>query len=263
MPEKLEKLKVEDFSHPDDTAALRSMMKLKAVDKVMGYIEDKSNQLFIRMATLGTCVRLTEENAPEVYGILEDVCSILDYDTIPELYTMRSFGIDISPSGVDKPVLVVPDFVLNHYDKDLLYFDFGRAVTRLKSGHLKFYIAANMLISMTASVGVVSDAVKLAFANWMRKSELTADRGGLLACQNYRVAMSFLMNKAGMPIQEAKKTPIPDYIEACRIEKQLVKVGKEIQTLTNCTGWANDRILELFTWYASGQYDELLERYLD
>ena len=116
MPEKLENLKVEDFSHPDDTVALRSMMKLKAVDKVMGYIEEKSNQLFIRMATLGTCVRLTKENAPEVYGILEDVCSILDYDTVPELYTMRSFGIDISPSGVDKPVLVVPDFVLNHYD---------------------------------------------------------------------------------------------------------------------------------------------------
>lgn len=263
MPEKLENLKVEDFSHPDDTAAMRSMLKSKAVDAFVGYIEEKNSKLVTRMATLGNCVRLTKENAPEVCRVLEDVCSILDYDTVPELYSTRSYKIDIVPSGEERPVFLVSDFVLNHYDRDLLYFDFGRAVTRLKSGKLRYYDAANMLISTTEPWVLVSDAVKMSLGGWMRKSELTADRGGLLACQNYPAAMSFLLNKAGMPIQEAKKTPITDYIEACKIENQLVKVGKNIQTLTNCTGWANDRILELFTWYASGQYDELLERYLD
>ena len=74
--------------------------------------------------------------------------------------------------------------------------------------------------------------------------------------------MSFLMNKAGMPVQENRNVQITEYVESCKIDRQLVKFGKNIQTLTNCTGWANDRILELFNWNATGQYDELLERYL-
>lgn len=263
MPDKLTNLRVEDFAHPDDVAAIKTLTKVKAFDKAMSYIEDKSNQLYIRMNTLGNCVRITEENDPRIFRILKDVCDILDYDTVPELYCTRSYKVDIEPSGVDKPVLLVPDFVLNNYDDSLLYFNFGRAVTRLKSGYLKFYIAARMLITITSPIAFVSDAVKLALANWMRKSELTADRGGLLACQSIRTAMTFLMNKAGMPVQEAKKVNIPDYIAACKTDLGLVKVGKGLQTLTNCTGWANDRIAELFLWHAQGHYDDLLEKYLD
>lgn len=263
MPDKLTNLRVEDFAHPDDIAAIKTLTKVQAFDKAMSYIEDKSNQLYIRMNTLGNCVRITEENDPRILRILTDVCNILDYDTVPEVYCTRSYKLDIEPSGVDKPVLVVPDFVLNNYDDSLLYFNFGRAITRLKSGYLKFYIAASVLITMTSTIDFVSDAVKLALANWMRKSELTADRGGLLACQNIRTAMAFLMNKAGMPVQEAKKVDISDYIAACKTDLGLVKVGKGLQTLTNCTGWANDRIADLFLWYAQGRYDELLEKYLD
>lgn len=262
MPERLLDLKIEDFAHPDDTAAMRSLTKIKALDKAMSAIEDKTYRLYLRMDTLGNCVRLTRDNAPDICAIVEDVCEILNYAPIPELYSTRSYKLDILPRGVDRPVLIIPDFILNRYDKALLYFDFGRAITRLKSGYMKFYTAALMIISVTDEVPFVSETVKLSFANWLRKSELTADRGGLLACQNYRAAMSFLMNKAGMPVQENRNVQITEYVESCKIDSQLVKFGKNIQTLTNCTGWANDRILELFNWNATGQYDELLERYL-
>ena len=262
MPERLVDLKIEDFAHPDDTAAMRSLMKIKALDKAMAAIEDRTYRLYIRMDTLGNCVRLTKSNAPDIYAIVEDVCKILDYTPVPELYSTRSYKLDIIPRGVDQPVLIIPDFILNRYDEALLYFDFGRAITRLKSGYMKFYTAASALISVTGEIPFVSEATQLSFANWLRKSELTADRGGLLACQNYRAAMSFLMNKAGMPVQENRNVQITEYVETCKIDRQLVKFGKGIQTLTNCTGWANDRILELFNWNASGQYDELLEQYL-
>ena len=202
MPERLLDLKIEDFAHPDDTAAMRSLTKIKSLDKAMSAIEDRTYRLYLRMDTLGNCVRLTTDNAPDICAIVEDVCEILNYAPIPELYSTRSYKLDILPRGVDRPVLIIPDFILNRYDKALLYFDFGRAITR------------------------------------------------------------FLMNNAGMPVQENRNVQITEYVESCKIDSQLVKFGKNIQTLTNCTGWANDRILELFKWNATGQYDELLERYL-
>ena len=263
MPELLAGLRVEQFAHPDDQAAMRSLKKIKAVDKAAAYLEDLGDNLYFRMSMLGKCVRVMPENDPRVYRILQNVCSILDYDTVPEIYSLRSYALDIQPSGVKKPILLVPDFVLNNYDDSLLYFNFGRAITRLKSGSLKFYVAAQTLIIATGSVDWISEPVKLGFANWMRKSELTADRGGLLACQNIKSAMAFLMNKAGLPLSEAKKVFYTDYLEAYKIDSQLAAVGKSLQTLTNCTGWANDRIKELFVWYASGRYVDLLEEFLD
>lgn len=263
MPEKLQGLKVDQFAHPDDIAAMRSLAKLKAVDKFTAFIENQSNSIFIRMNTLGNCVRITPDSSPRIYRILQEVCYVLDYNRIPEIYGTHSFALDIQPSGVDNPVLVIPDFVLNYYDDNLLRFDLGRAVTRLKSGSLKFFIAAQMLILTSGSVELLSEPVKLGVSNWMRKSELTADRGGLLACQDFRTAMAFLFNKAGMPISEAKKVPYMAYLDACKVDTNLAKIGKTLQTLTNCSGWANDRITELFTWKASGRYDDLLEEFLD
>ena len=263
MPNTLRGLSVNDFAHPEDNAAVNSLMKIRAIDKLMSAIEEKSNQIFIRMVTLGNCVRLTEQNDPKTFSAVRKVCDVLDYESLPEIYTHRNYEIDVEPNGVDKPVLIIPDFVVNNFDTNLLYFTIGRAVTRLKSGYLKFFIAAKLMLLTTDSIPFLSDAVKLALANWLRKSELTADRGGLLACQSFQTAVRFLLCKAGMPIKETKTVKIHDYIDEYKIDGGLAKMGKNVQTLTNCAGWANDRILELFLWNAQGNYGDILDKYLD
>ena len=263
MPNELRGLSVNDFAHPEDLAAVNSLMKIQAIDKLMSSIEEKSNEIYIRMITLGNCVRITEQNDPKLFRIVKKVCEILDYEHTPEIYTYRSFGIDVEPSGVDKPVLIIPDFVVNNFDDNMLYFAIGRAVTRLKSGYLKFFIAAKIMLLATDSIPFVSDAMKLALSNWLRKSELTADRGGMLACQNFQTAIRFLMCKAGMPLKETKTVKVHEYIEDCKFDGSLAKVGKTVQTLSNSTGWANDRISELFLWNAQGNYGDILDKYLD
>lgn len=262
MPERLEGLNVEDFAHPDDLAAIRALRSMPAVDKLVSAVEDASSQLVVRMNTLGDCVRITKRSCPKIYGAVEDVCAILCCNRIPEIYIKRAFSTDVEPSGTDRPVIVIPNFVTENFDDSLLFFTIGRAVSRLKSGQLQFYVAADVLIYASDAIPFVSDAVKLSMANWMRKSELTADRGGLLACQNFQTAMRFLMCKAGMPLRFTRDVKITDYIEACRTQSRLVDAGKSIKTLTNCKGWANDRIKEMFTWYAEGSYGDLMDKYL-
>ncbi len=262
MPEKLYNVSVDDFMHPDDRAAVQALQSVPAVDRLVSQMEEQSNQIMVRMTTLGSCVHLTDMNAPHICGLVRNVCEIMGYDNMPEVFTRREYSLDVTPSGVDRPVIVIPDLALNTLDDDLLYFTVGRAITRFKSEYLKFYMVAQMMIMFGSLFSVVSDVIKLPLANWMRKSELTADRGGLLACQNYKAAMRFLMAKAGMPLKETKDINIPDYIEASQIKSLLVKAGKGAKTLVNEKGWANDRINGLFTWYATGDYDNLLEDYL-
>ena len=262
MPEKLNNLVMDDFIHPDDLSAVKALKKVPGAEKIVSFMEDRNNQMIVRMSTLGNCIKLTGQNFPRVYGIVKDVCEIMGYENMPEVYTRRGYEPDVIPSGVDKPVVVIPNYAIKNFGDDLLYFAVGRAVTRLKSGHLKFYAAAQIMVSVTGFFPVISDAVILPLANWMRKSELTADRGGLLVCQNYTAAMKFLMYKAGMPVKDSQNINIPEYIEACKSENKIANAGKGMKTLRNCTGWANDRIIELFTWHAKGQYDDLLEKYI-
>ena len=262
MPEKLYGLSVDSFTHPDDLAAIQALRGVTAVNRLVSTMEEQGNQIITRMMTLGSCVRLTDTDAPRICQAVRNVCDIMEYNRIPEIYTRRAFSLDVEPSGVDHPVIIIPDLALRTLSDDLLYFTIGRAITRFKSDYLKFYLVAQMMILSTSFFPVVSDVIKLPLANWMRKSELTADRGGLLACQNYKAAMRYLMMKAGMPLKETEDVSIPDYIEAVQIKDGLTRAGKEAKTLVNVTGWANDRINELFLWYADGSYDDLLEEYI-
>lgn len=263
MPEILTGLKLSDFAHPDDLKIMQSLSKVPGADKAMTFIEENFDHMDFSVMILGSCIRLTEENSPRPYKILRHVCQILDYPIVPEIYSTRSYSIDITIGGVETPKMQVPDFVLNHYDDSLLYFLFGRAITRFKSGYMKYYVASKLIMDGTAGLELIAEPVRMTLASWMRKSTMTADRGGLLACQSIKAAGRYMMNKAGMPIQETANVRIPDYLNACKIDIGGVKAGKTIQTISNQSGWTNDRLRELYNWYAEGRMSDIVEKYAD
>ena len=47
MPNELRGLSVNDFAHPEDLAAVNSLMKIQAIDKLMSSIEEKSNEIYM------------------------------------------------------------------------------------------------------------------------------------------------------------------------------------------------------------------------
>lgn len=264
MADNLYGLRVRDFAHPDDLVAMKALKKSAALNKLISFVEDKSTRVILQTQTLGNCVRISAQSNERLYRIVRETCDVLGYNQMPEIYTFRSYNSDVIPHGVNHPVIVVPDFVVNAFDDSLLQFTVGRAVTRLMSEHLKLYVAANAINRITDYEGsIVSDTIKVPLANWMRKSELTADRGGLLATQDFHSAMKFLMIKAGMPFSQVENVDERDYIDTCMSDSKLVNASKKLQTLSNYQGWANDRVIELYLWYAKGAYDELLDEYLD
>lgn len=262
MPEVLFGLDISDYAHPDDMAAINALRNVGGIDHLLTKIGDKANQMLIRSIALGYYVRLTEENSPQIFKIIRDVCKILNYDKIPEIYSKRAFSIDIEVSGAEKPTMIIPDCLINNYEEKFLYFAIGRAVSKLKSDYLKFYTIARTTIQIVEFAYSLPDAINILFARWMQKAELTADRGGLLACQDCKAAIRFLMNYAGMPVEFTENISIPEYISTYKSDDKIVNVCRNLQTLTNCTGFNNDRIVELFNWYANGDYGDILDEYM-
>ncbi|MGB9977622.1 MAG: M48 family metalloprotease [Thermovenabulum sp.] len=63
-----------------------------------------------------------------------------------------------------------------------------------------FPILGEIVGSITLGAGkLLSTGLQIALLNWVRMSEFTADRAGLLTCQDPEVAASALMKLAGVP----------------------------------------------------------------
>ncbi len=261
MSEILTGLSVKDYAHPDDIAAINALKTFAEIDNIMTKLGDKANNLVNRAFALGYCVRITQENSPKLYNLVSEVCEILDYKKMPEIYTKRGYSLDVDVSGADNPTIIIPNNLIDSYNDLFLRFAVGRAISKLKSDYLKFYTIAKATIEIVEFSKKLPDAINILFARWMQKAELTADRGGLLACQDFNTSMRFLMNYAGMPVAFTETVSVPDYIELCRTDDKAVKTSKAMLTLTNCTGWYNDRIVELFNWYSLGEYSDILDSY--
>ena len=61
-------------------------------------------------------------------------------------------------------------------------------------------LMGELLSSVTLGLGgLFSTGIQVALLNWQRKAEFTADRAGLLACQNVEAATTVMMKLAGAP----------------------------------------------------------------
>ena len=256
-------IQVRDFAHPEDTAAMEALKRADWMKKVLDWLAQQENTLRLRTQVLGNCIRVTEEDMPELYGIAREVCTTLDARPTPGLYLYRGYSYRIGIYAGDSPMLIVPDFIVNDFDGAMLRFAFGRAVTALKADTRQLRMLANALlagVNLLSVPGLGKVALPL-IANWSRKAGLTEDRGGLLACQDEEAALRVLMRMAGMPTQYLTPGITDDYLRAYENSPILAKANQYLQTINRAESWNNDRIVKLHQWYASGGYDDILRKY--
>jgi hypothetical protein len=215
---------------------------------------------------------VTERNFPELYQALLEACEILDVSPIPELYLFRGTGyIQTYIIGVEKPIVAVNLEAMEWLNEEELLYIFGYEVARIKSKHIIYQQMAivmptlkNLLSSTTLGIGgLVASGVELGLYNWVMMAKLTADRAGLLACQDIDIAISTLMKLAGLPEEYLTDNVIDDFVIqsrefAANNLDSLDKVTKILSYSESKLSWIVMRTGELLKWYDSGEYDNLI-----
>jgi len=126
-------------------------------------------------------------------------------------------------------------------------------------------ILGDIIGSATLGIGgLVSTGLELALLYWYRMSELTADRAGLLACQDKKSVYSTLMKAGGVPQSFYDKMNPEDFIKQAEDFKGFDfettdKVAKTVMISISDHPWAVLRASEILKWVNSGKYDEILE----
>lgn len=267
----LHNLQVKEFIHPDELKNKERALNNSSVQKLL---ESAANfcKALIDPFTHGTFVQLNDACAPEFMKIVRDVCKILEVEPVPEVYVTHLMSVNITPLGSDnKSYLVVPDYVLNVFDTEMLYYNVGNAITMIKADH----VSLTTLAAYMPGGGII-EAPKLLFMAYLHSADSTSDRGGLLASQSFAATARCHLFDMGMPPRESKKLFSTDKEAVLFVENYLAeqatnlkkysrlatKVARQFQRMSYIEAPANKMLRELFDWYkAPDGYRAIISRH--
>lgn len=268
MAQKLINLQSTSYEHPFDRAALEALRKIPLFEKVMNFTLNWTNIKWHIVELCGSNFHVTKESCPELYGLVRDVADTLDVDRMPLVYSQWQYGINAYTTGFKNDTLLViySGAVDLMSDPELTYI-IGHEMGHIKSGHVLYHVMASMIGQIIASMGLLGSMampLQLALGYWNRMSEFTADRAGLLACQDLDAALSAIMKMAGIP---KRYFNIADpHVFAQQAEEFLTRYGdtantviRNVSILDDSHPWTVMRAAELIKWVENGGYQAILD----
>ena len=258
-----------EYEHPDDREALKTLEKTPGLKQVGNYVMKHAIERINTVQYTGSNIRVTKQNYPAIYEMLEYACHILNIPQIPDFYLEWEYRINGFTTGAEKPLIVLNSGVIDLCDDDEKLYIIGHECGHIKSMHMLYHMMAqtiNQIIDSIPGAEVFALSLQYALCYWSRMSEYTADRAGLLCCQNKDAAIRALMKMAGMPVKYFSEMNYNAFIEQAKEFDQLDfetlnKVVKLISIMDSSHPWTVKRAAELLNWIDSGAYGNIVDEY--
>ncbi len=189
----------DDIRYRGDAADVRELFEVYRVEDYLDTYEERlrSDDAGLRQRLMKEGIKLTERLSPRIHRIFHDVCRMLEVDIIPEIYCLpeshiNAFAsVDIQKSGKYSLVGITSGALERLDDAEI------RSVIGHELGHFLFgHIRLNALLirdENNPAVTVLPPLGESLFLRWRKKTEISADRSGLLACGEFRSSATALL----------------------------------------------------------------------
>lgn len=253
------------WEHPADRGALVALRKLKGFDTVLKAMSGLFNERAVRLVFLGSAVRVDERQFATLHRLLGEVGRTLDAPELPELYVTANPVPNAMTIGMNKPFIVLNSGTVDLLDEDELRFVIAHELGHAMSGHAVYQTLLQRLIQLSGVLSAIPigslgvRAIMAALYEWSRKSELSADRAGLLATQDPATAFRVHMQLAsGGHLDDLDTTSFfaqgQEYDDADLRDSVL----KLLLIENRSHPFAVSRASELRRWVDSGEYTRIL-----
>ena len=267
---RLPEIAAASWEHPADRAALQTLRAIPGVNEVMRkLLAMLGGERGIRLLFQGNAVRVGPSQFPTLWQLHTEVTTTFDWTTVPELYVSQTPFFNAGAYGIDSPFIVVHSAAIELLDYDELRVLLSHELGHVMSGHALYRTIAAILAMVSLGVlpvlaELVVLPIRLAFLEWSRKSELSADRAGLLGAQDILVAQRMDMKMAGGGRGEgfAGQLNVDAFMqqahEYAASSEGLDVVYKLLSTLALTHPMHTIRAAQLQRWVAGGEYDRIL-----
>jgi Zn-dependent protease with chaperone function len=254
------------WEHPADRAALASLGRIPGLGQVLKTLFGSTSDRSLRLFFLASAIRVNETQCPKLHRLLIQACDILD-QPVPELYVSNHPVANAGAVGINKPFVLIHSSLIDQLDSEELLFVIGHELGHIASGHALYRTMIELLLQygrLLTGIGLpplAMTAVLLALLEWYRKSELSADRAGLLACQEPQVAYAAFMKMAGG--RHPEQLSLDQFLVQAADYEKSPDVLDDIYKVLNLLGQTHPfpvlRLGELKPWVDSGAYQKILE----
>jgi Zn-dependent protease with chaperone function len=258
------------WEHAADRAALQALRAVPGVDDLIRKVLSMlGGERGIRLLFQGNAVRVGATQFPKLWQLHIEVTATFDWPTVPELYVSQTPFFNAGAYGIDTPFIVVHSAAIELLDEEELRVLLAHELGHVISGHALYHTIAAILAMMSLGAlpmlaGLAVLPIRLAFLEWSRKSELSADRAGLLGGQDIVVAQRMDMKMAGggrgpgFVGQLDVDAFMQQAHEYAASSEGLDVVYKLLSTLALTHPMHTVRAAELQRWVGSGEYERIL-----
>lgn len=258
------------YEHEFDKAALDALEGTWGLEAFAKWVTSNFIERVFDVQYRGSNIRVTKESYPKIYAYLEQACKILDMPKVPECYIQWGYDINAFTVGSENPIIVLNSGLIDLCDEDEIMFIIGHELGHIKSNHMLYHMMAQTIDMVLAYVPLVitkilAGGLQYALYYWSRMSEFTADRAGLLCCQNERMAVKAFMKMAGVPRNHFNEMNYETFIQQARDFKamdlqSMNKIIKTISIADDSHPWTVLRASELLKWIDAGEYERFLSK---
>ena len=269
MKQKLINLRTSDYEHPFDREALQKINAIPIVPEVVNFLMNWTTIKWEIISLCGSNFHVTKEACADLYKLTKEVSETLDLDRMPNVYMQQGYYINAYTTGHKKDAFIVlTTGSVDKLDNDELTFVIGHESGHYKSGHVLYHLMTAYLSQLVTNIpGATAAAFPLrtALDYWNRMSEFTADRAGMLACQDLNAALRAIMKMSGLPEKYYSNSSVDGFMKQakefnhkyCSTADKLIKL---ISIIDEDHPWTIVRASELINWVESGEYERILTK---
>lgn len=265
-PVVLHEISARAFEHPAEAAALAALRRVPGFDFVLKRLFALVGDRALRVAFQGSAVRVSPHQFPEVWAEYVKAAQILDMSPLPELFVAQTPFVNAGAVGLAKPLIVLNSGSLDLFDGDELRYILGHELGHVLGQRVLYKTMLRVILRISQAAfsvplgGAALFAISAALLEWDRKSELSADRAGLLAVQDVDVAYRAQMKMAGGG--RTNEMNLAAFAEQAREYEAGGSVLDSVWKLIQLSGTTHPfpviRLAELRKWAESGAYDAIV-----
>lgn len=265
----------EAFRHPLDKQAEQALRSVPGFDLVartfIEYLYERPQKVFL----MGNNIKAGVRQYSTLYGIFRECLKDLDLNCEPILYVNQNPSVNSYALGDEMPYIVVNTALMDLLTEAELRCVIAHELGHIKCGHtiliqMAIWVmnAASWLGDLTLGIGnIITTGLILAFYEWRRKAELSADRAALLVMDDLNPILTCMMKMAGGSVKYGHECNIKEFeLQADQyqnlnqdnlnqIYKFLLYNGGNGAFLTH--PFPVERIKHIREWYNSSEYLEI------